>query len=36
MLLRPLKRPQNPQKLQKIVNMNAGISEIIEDKELGF
>jgi len=35
-LPRPLKRPQTTHKLQKIVSMNAGISETIKDRELGF
>jgi len=31
-----LPRPQTAHKLQKIVDMNAYISETIEDRELGF
>jgi len=35
-LPRPLLGQQSAQKLEKIINMNANISETIEDRELGF
>jgi len=35
-LPRPLQRPQTAYKLQKIVGMNADISETIKDRELIF
>jgi len=34
-LPRPLYSPQTANKLQKIVNLNADISETIKDRELG-
>jgi len=33
---RRVPRPQTAHKIEKIVNMNADISETIEDRELGF